>query len=96
MSICEQKSHLSIWAWDDPHLPLQSIKAKWVSGELMPADWIEAVRHNREHNPDIRIQEECRVLMCAADPSRITSGGASVLRRRANAAKIRRLVVRLL
>lgn len=95
MSICEQKSPLLIWEWDDPRLPLQIIKAKWVKGAPMEPHWIEMVRHNRDHNPDIRIREECRALLCAAAPGRSTSGTSSVLRRRANAAKIRSMVVQL-
>ena len=63
MSIYAQKSRLSIWIWDDPRLPLQAIKRKWIAGELLDPDWMELVRHNRDHNPVIRIREECRALL---------------------------------
>lgn len=95
MSTFEPKSLPSIWTWDDPRLPIQGLKTRWVEGQGLSADEIKALRENRDHNPDIRIREECRSLLCAADPSSAVSGIASLLRRKANTHRIRTLVVKL-
>jgi hypothetical protein len=96
MSIYEQKSlPLSIWTWDDPGLPLGSLRAKWIDGVPLAPDEETAVRHNQERNPDIRIREECRVLLLAASPAQCTSGAADSLRRRAMGARLRKMIVPL-
>ncbi|MBI4621646.1 MAG: hypothetical protein HY736_00300 [Verrucomicrobia bacterium] len=95
MSICEQRSLPSIWTWDDPRFPLERLKARWIDGSALDADAVAAVRYNRDHNPDIRIREECRVLLHAAGPKRRAGGAADSLRRRATAARLRKMIVQV-
>ncbi len=92
MSISDKNLSESIWEWNDPRLPLARIRRAWLSGESLSEEQLAVVVHNREHNPDIRIREECRALLSAADANDVSS---APLRRKANAGRLRAMIIHI-
>lgn len=95
MSTCVKRLAPSIWTWDDPRFPFAGIRAQWVEGAPLSPACLALLRFSYESNPDPRIREECRGLLSAADLNQATSGAATLLRRRATAARLRKMVIKL-
>lgn len=93
MSTSAQKSPPSTWAWADPKFPLTSLRERWVAGCAMTAEEVSALSYNQTENPDVRVREECRRLLRAAESSRDASGGVAALRRRAMSVRLRKMIV---